>query len=156
MKKLVFGIALIAMMALSSCGGRYCPESDFAVVPIGGSAVMIVGYNGDSWTVRIPSRIRNMPVTHIGDFAFEMSNLTSVTIPNTVTHIGYRAFWMNRLSSVSIPNSVTHISEMAFADNRLSSVTVPRHTVLREAAHFDWDGDRTYGPFDPGVRVTRR
>ena len=47
-------------------------------------------------------------VTSIGDYAFQMSSITSITIPNSVTSIGKQAFYLcEGLTSVSIPNSVT-------------------------------------------------
>ena len=55
-------------------------------------------------------------VTAIGDLAFnDCYNLTSVTIGNSVTSIGERAFSScNALTSVIIPDSVTIIGEEAF------------------------------------------
>ena len=56
-----------------------------------------------------------------------MSNLTSVTIPNSVTSIGGSAFnGCTGLTSVTIPNSVTSIGESAFYGcSGLTSVTAP-------------------------------
>ena len=55
------------------------------------------------------------------------SNLTSVTIPDSVTDIGYRAFAAcSNLTSVTIPKSMTDISVGAFYDcSGLTSVTIP-------------------------------
>ena len=49
------------------------------------------------------------PVTSIGQHAFQYcSDLTSVTIPNSVTEIGANAFNnCSSLTSITIPNSVT-------------------------------------------------
>jgi len=62
-------------------------------------------------------------VTSIGSSAFEdCTGLTSVTIPESVTSIGGSAFrGCSGLTSVTIPNSVTSIGEQAFA--RCSSLT---------------------------------
>lgn len=65
-------------------------------------------------------------VTHIGNYAFSCSLLTSVTIPSSVTSIGKEAFIScDNLTSVIIPDSVTSIGERAFSfcDNLASVVT---------------------------------
>ncbi len=67
-------------------------------------------------------------VTSIGDYAFfRCSGLTSVTIGNSVTTIGNYAFYnCSRLTKVTIPNSVTTIGNSAFSGcSGLTSVTIP-------------------------------
>ncbi len=116
-----------------------------------GSAITITGYTGPGGAVTIPGTISGLPVTRIGDSAFESrANLTSVTIGNNVTNIGTRAFlgcsslasvtipnglisigaaaFFNcfNLTNVSIPNTVTSIGNSAFAGcNGLTSVSIP-------------------------------
>ena len=75
----------------------------------------------------------NIPssVTIIGEGAFEYcSNLTSVTIPNSVITIGSLAFYQSNLTSIYIPNSVTTISSCAFTScNGLTSVSFPNSVL---------------------------
>ena len=58
--------------------------------------------------------------------AFAGSNLTDITIPNTVTDIGAGAFKYSALTSIIIPNGVTKIWAGAFHHcTSLKSVTLP-------------------------------
>lgn len=54
-------------------------------------------------------------ITAINDFSYARSNISSVTIPDTVTRIGYAAFYhCDSLKDVVIPKSVTDIEPFAF------------------------------------------
>ncbi len=67
-------------------------------------------------------------VTGIGDNAFaQCTELTSVSIPNTVTYIESEAFYgCSSLTSVSIPRSVTSIDNSVFYGcSSLTSVSIP-------------------------------
>ena len=58
--------------------------------------------------------------------AFAGSNLTDITIPNTVTDIGVGAFQYSAITSIIIPNGVTKIWAGAFHHcTSLKSVTLP-------------------------------
>jgi hypothetical protein len=122
--KIIFGIALFVVTAVLAFA-QYDPESDFRAEPMdGGRSVRITGYTGDKWTIRIPPRIRDLPVTHIGDRAFrDNKNFINVTIPNNVTSIGWQAFFgCTSLTNVTIPNNVTAIEGYVF--NYCTSLTV--------------------------------
>ncbi len=84
-----------------------------------GAHVEIAGYHGLSRDVDIPAFIDGLPVTSIGESAFDgrvlTLNLTSVKIPATVTNIGDSAFYSNgALISMTIPQNVTSIGPNVF------------------------------------------
>ncbi len=82
-------------------------------------------------SVRIPASVTyneyTYPVISIGTSAFEgMSNLQSVTLPNTITTINTDAFYScTKLGSVNLPEGLTTINLRAFYNCNLSSVTIP-------------------------------
>ncbi len=96
----------------------------------------------------IPSSVQydgtTYSVTHVGASAFHnCTELTSVTIPNTVTIIGVGAFLgCTSLTSVTIPNTVTSISTRVFYGcTSLTSVTIPNTvTQIYENAFYDCTG----------------
>jgi hypothetical protein len=100
-------------LAVSYQGSSYNEFSD----EYSGNVVIpkTVTYNGKTYNV-----------TSIGEYAFfDCSNLTSITIPNSVTSIGQCAFSRSGLTSVEIPNSVTNISGYAFQScSSLTSITI--------------------------------
>ncbi len=80
-----------------------------------------------SGSLDIPSIHNGLPVTSIGDEAFQYcSNLISVSIPETVISTGDRIFsGCSDLTSITIPDSVTSIGRGAFANcTALTSITI--------------------------------
>ena len=76
----------------------------------------------------IPDSIGGIPVTSIGDSAFEGCDLLkSITIPDSVTSIGEGAFFnCSSLTSITIPDSVTSIGTYAFFGcSSLTSIAIP-------------------------------
>ena len=78
--------------------------------------------------VVIPSEIEGVPVTSIGNYAFNgCSSLTSIIIPDSVTSIGDSAFYRcSGLTSITIPDGVTSIGNKAFERcSGLTSIIIP-------------------------------
>jgi PKD repeat protein len=90
-------------------------------------AITITGYKGLGGDVVVPDMINGLPVTRIGDEAFQgRASLTGVTLPASVTSIGSYAFQDTNLSSIIIPVNVTHIGDGAFEwCHNLISVAIP-------------------------------
>ena len=87
----------------------------------------------------ISSTYNGLPVTEIGDYAFEMvTYITSVTIPDSVTTIGAGAFYeCCGLTNLTIPNSVTTIGAGAFSKcTGLTSITIPDSVTTIENGVF--------------------
>jgi hypothetical protein len=78
--------------------------------------IVITGYNGPGGAVAIPARINGLPVTGIGDAAFQnKTDLNNITIPEGVINIGMRAFsGCSWLFGVAMPESVQNIEDYAF------------------------------------------
>jgi len=146
MKKTVWVLALVAALAAQAHGHEFDREQDFRVV-VFGNGVIVLEYLGRNTDVRIPPRIRGLPVVGIGDGAFKGRGLSKVSIPEGVTFIGdwafsgnqlvsvsmgsrlasigYAAFYNNRLTSITLPNGIETIGDHAFNSNRLGSVAIP-------------------------------
>ena len=111
--------------------------------------ITITAYTGSGGAVTIPSMTNGLPVTSIGNGAFQNKAPTSVIIPDSITNIGSDAFFQCGtltnvtlgtnitdignsafyfcvgLTSIIIPNSVTNIEEEAFVICKgLTSVTI--------------------------------
>ena len=81
-------------------------------------------------------------IASIGDNAFAFcSDLTGVTIPNSVTNIGYAAFKSTGLISVTLPNSVSTTGDEAFEGcYSLTSVIIPDSVTTIGFASFSGSG----------------
>lgn len=80
------------------------------------------GYSRYTGAIVIPSKVTyngtDYPVTSIGNGCFKWSEVTSVTIPESVTHIGGWSFAnCNALTSLTIPKSVTTIGDSCLYDS---------------------------------------
>ena len=92
-------------------------SGDFEYQILDDGTAEITAYKGNATELEIPNAIDGHTVTSIGTrpFGAVSTNLTSVSIPNTVTSIGDKAFaFCFNLIDITIPDSVTKIGEDAF------------------------------------------
>src|SRR5579859_1469546 len=103
----------------------FTPSNNFTYTT-NNNTITITGYTGTNTTVIIPGTINGLPVTSIGNYAFENeTSVASVTIPDSVTSIGLDAFLGSGLTSVTIGGSVTNIGAAAFGYcSSLTNVTI--------------------------------
>jgi hypothetical protein len=99
--------SLLAIASVATAQVNYATVLDTAFVSNSPEA------SGD---IVIASTYNGYPVAHIGGFAFSgCTNLTSVTIPNSVTSMGDSVFsGCTSLTSVTFLNSITGIGPQAF------------------------------------------
>ena len=147
--KTTYPIALVGRLR-TTCTARLLPLLLLTVPAVGqaqfnyttnDSTITITKYTGSGGAVTIPDTINGLPVTSIGDYAFEdCYGLTSVMIGTNVTNIGAGAFyWCNRLTSITIPNSVTSIGyDTFFWCKSLTSVTIPNSVTSIGDDVFDF------------------
>ena len=136
---------LTSLSIPETCG---CSQSNITLEKDGikykilnGSSASVVNnsYSGD---IVIPESVEFLGstyyVTEINDYAFnDCTDLTSVTIPESVTTIGRRAFiGCTGITFITFPETVTSIGESAFSGcTGLTSVTIPGNvTKIREKA----------------------
>jgi len=123
-------ILTVLLLWTALCGTAFPQNtSDFTVNADG----VITKYNGFDTDIKIPATIGGKSITGIGKEAFQKTDLTSVTIPDSVTEIGESAFAQNQLTSVTIGTGVKTIGKSAFSGNKLASVTIP-NGVIGESA----------------------
>ncbi len=100
------------------------PSSWFTFITDNGN-ITVTGFSQEYFSqffmsnvISIPSAINGHPVVSIGYVAFaDLTNITFVTIPDSVTNIGYMAFEdCPNLRYVTLGNKVSSISEFAFGD----------------------------------------
>jgi hypothetical protein len=112
--------------------------------------VISIACNGGTYSIEMPSGkvtkdngctgslILDSSVKHIDSFAFQLSKITSVVIPNSVSSIGLGAFQYNRnLKSVVLPNSIDYIGANAFSFTGLTTVVIPDSVIaIGDSAFF--------------------
>ena len=104
------------------------PTSDYTYTITKDDTVTITGYTGSDTALTVPAKLDGSPVTEIAADAFaEQTNLTSVTLPESLAAVGERAFAdCTALETVNIPDGVTLLPGEVFANcTALTDVTLP-------------------------------
>ena len=118
----ISAICLVAIALIATCVLVYAPlqtvKKDGMTFTRRGATYVLTDAKANLTDVKIPSKVRGLPVRSIGADAFRYCfSLTSVTIGNGVKSIGGYAFsGCYKLTSVTIPDSVTSIGDRAFWD----------------------------------------
>lgn len=113
-------------------------DLDYLVYKIENNEVTITDYKNNPYSLVIPAFIEGLPVTTIGNYAFEdCLTLTSVKIPSTVKTIGYMAFQdCNSLTSLTLSEGIKTIDSYAFNFCGMERLDLPDSIESLGAASF--------------------
>lgn len=93
------------------------------IIPHEVNNVPITGIGNNAFNNKdIKSIILPKNITSIGDYAFSQNNLKEIVIPEKCVTIGIGAFMNNNIENLLIPDLVTTIGSGAFSNNKLSSI----------------------------------
>ena len=94
-----------------------------------GDGYEVANYLGDETEIEIPDTYKDKSVIGIGARAFSNTEITGITIPDSITTIGPNAFEScKELEEINIPESVTSIGDQAFRYcEGLTAVTMPKN-----------------------------
>jgi hypothetical protein len=106
----------------------------------GGTSYSVVSNSCTAGDVTIPNTNNGLPVTAIGDYAFQScTSITSIIIPSSVNSIGQYAFnGCTSLTSVTFTatSSVAFIGQYAFYNCGITSISIPNSVTFLGYAAF--------------------
>lgn len=126
-----WGHARAATVGEGKCGDNLTWKlSDTGVLTISGEGDMDHYNEGNGyppwWRLKVKSLVVKEGVTSIGNYAFDIpSNLTSVTLADSVTYIGRYAFGDCGLKTIDLPANLKTIDDYAFVTNKLTEIKLP-------------------------------
>lgn len=146
-------LSLVMLLSVMSLGGSALSNGDFTYeINENGTAVTITAYTGSDTTVTVPDTIDGLPVTVIGERAFEnLTTMTQVVFPNGLQIIDTAAFYgCTALTSVDFPDSLQRIAEQAFYNcYKLSTIDIGPYTYdigYQAFTMTTWLNDAEWGP----------
>jgi len=75
-------------------------------------------------------------VSVIGDYAFYYCNITSITLSSSLTDIGNYAFYATDIEYINIPDTTTYIGGYAFSMSRIRNISIPNGITTVYASTF--------------------
>ena len=112
---LALAVATLTVFFAFSSSAKEYSSGDFKY-NVGSKYAVLLSYEGKDKDVKIPSKVKGVPITSIADWAFdENKTMETVSIPSTVTKIGEASFnACTALKRVNLPKNLTKISASAF------------------------------------------
>ncbi len=136
---------ILCLILVWPCVGN-AAQSGYFTYEVTQSTITVTKYVGPDGEVAVPGIIEGLPVTALGDRAFDLRNgVTSITLPDSVTRIGDVAFsYCGGLTSIAMGGSVASIGADAFRFcSGLRSVNLPNSLTNIGNYAFGWCGGLT-------------
>ena len=80
--------------------------------------------------IHIDEYYNGYKVTAVAENAFQRSQVTKVTLPNSITHLLAFCFDINSINEIIIPPNVEELGSFCFATNKFQTVTIPRSVKI--------------------------
>lgn len=129
-------LQLLPTTAFASTDNTYVDGSGntYTYTDNGDGTATITGFkSGKSSIIVIPSTVgdisNELTVTKIGTMSFYGTEITNLTIPNSVIFIENYAFPSSKLTSITISEGVKEIGAYAFSDCELKEVIIPESVI---------------------------
>lgn len=137
--------ALLAALAISITGLTAIPSqasvTDGTYPCTSGSFTVTSGVVSNGRTCTGHANVPN-GVTALGQDAFYLSGVSTISLPNTLTSIGQSALRHMPMTSVTIPGSVQTIGSIAFATTPLTSITFASPSSLTTIRSYAFQSSR--------------
>ena len=137
-KKMLLMMLLCACLCMLTFTAMAATEGDWEYTVVDETAI-VKSYTGSDTIIVVPSTLGGYPVIKLDHACFsDNTNLTAITIPNTVTSLGAYCFsGCSSLTEITIPESVTVLEQFCFLQcPSLKSVSLPEGVQKIETGCF--------------------
>lgn len=137
-KKMLLMMLFCACMCMLTFTAMAATEGDWEYTVVDETAI-VKSYTGSDTIIVVPSTLGGYPVIKLDHACFaDNTNLTAITIPNTVTSLGAYCFsGCSSLTKITIPESVTVLEQFCFLQcPSLKSVSLPEGVQKIETGCF--------------------
>ena len=151
MKKITV-VLLLAILSITSIWS-YTFENFEYDLDDAQTGIKITKYTGAEEIITVPSTIEDMPVTTIGERAFNSTNPKEVILPESIEIIeGYAFQSIKSLEKINFPSSLTKIGEYAFSRcSSLKNIPISINVEYGSYCFFDTGVEEVTIPENFGI-----
>ena len=121
----------------AKCGVNYFDATvEFQLSEDQQSYILISAYSYNAESIVIPAEYKGLPVTEIGEMAFDSSPVKHVVLPDSIEVIGALAFCASDLETIVLGTGIKEIQQNAFSSTKIKSFTFPGSVEIVADATF--------------------